>query len=579
MSKYSKEIIEKHIKTHTERSSDDYSAVSTLQAFLKSDGKINVNFAYNDKWPNIDGTFEYVSEPILSRRPKQNFVVQIKGTHLYTESDGVVKYTLKSLAFPAYIMSNVTLDPGILFVVLNADCRGAERVFWKYMSVEFLESINFENGSMTVSFSKEEEILNTDESIKQFCAKLEDIVEQHSFVRKLDNWNYSKNDVIKIIEACNTDITESLDRMDILNETRDNVSRRMLTRLYDLCSATLLLNVIEGGVEKASLQLAWERAILNIETKYLGTFLKGLQYLGRRIPDSGQSERLMLKYYNFLWQIRKFLKEKKGMYILHNLEKFPLRVDELDHHFYELVSKAVEGIDCSKNTWGITRFYIQKKTPFFVEGERYYEVTLQMTSVYATKYNRITIYTKENISTNYPIQICSVDTKIELWGIETKVKVITGWRVSISSPCLNKLAKVLNMRTNLSMKYGEYNALMIFLTKTGINLLDLIDLQEDVFHKVINSIYKDTNTSTYKYVLLKLRETCSKFSKVRGSNVIRYLLLALREEYLEGVMPTKYDKLLCDEFYIARRCFPFDKNPLLSDLSGHKTSGTSQTKQ
>ncbi len=54
------------------------------------------------------------------------------------------------------------------------------------------------------------------------------------------------------------------------------------------------MNVITGGLEKANLQLAWERSILNIETKYLGTFLKGLKYVDNRIPDDGQSERLLL---------------------------------------------------------------------------------------------------------------------------------------------------------------------------------------------------------------------------------------------------------------------------------------------
>ena len=71
-------LIERHIKTHSERSDDDRSAVGTLEFFLRSKGHINTNFSYNDKWPNTDGTFEYVSEPNVSRRPEQNFVVQIK---------------------------------------------------------------------------------------------------------------------------------------------------------------------------------------------------------------------------------------------------------------------------------------------------------------------------------------------------------------------------------------------------------------------------------------------------------------------------------------------------------------------
>ena len=291
-----REIVEKHIKTHSAHSVEDCDAVTVLNSFLRSDGKINKNFSCNDKWPNIDGTFEFVSNPSISRRPEQNFVVQIKGTHQCNETNGIFKYSLKSLAFPATIYCRETFDPGILFVVLNPDKRGSERVFWKYMSVDLLNSIDFEKDSVTISFSSDEEILDTDESIDTFCKTLETIMNHHAFVIKLSENDYSKKDMEKIIMARDEQITESLDRMDILNGTRDDVSKRILTQLNDLCTATLLLNAMASGLEKANLQLAWERSLLNIETKYLGTFLKGLRYIDNRIPDEGQSERLMLKY-------------------------------------------------------------------------------------------------------------------------------------------------------------------------------------------------------------------------------------------------------------------------------------------
>lgn len=175
---------------------------------MKSQGRINTSFAVGDKWPNHDGIFEFVSNPHISRRPKQNFFVQIKGTRVYKEKDGTVKYSLKDLAFPAFICDDVSLDPGILFVVLDPSQRGSERVFWKYMSVEFLNSINFENDSVTISFSVGEEILNTDESVAAFCEKLENIISHHSFVNQLDSRDYSRRDVERIIEACDADITE-----------------------------------------------------------------------------------------------------------------------------------------------------------------------------------------------------------------------------------------------------------------------------------------------------------------------------------------------------------------------------------
>lgn len=41
MANLKQNIIEKHLKTHTEQSDEDRSAVTILQSFLRSDGKIN----------------------------------------------------------------------------------------------------------------------------------------------------------------------------------------------------------------------------------------------------------------------------------------------------------------------------------------------------------------------------------------------------------------------------------------------------------------------------------------------------------------------------------------------------------
>ena len=103
MGKITKEQIQRHIKTHTLRSDDDRNTVATLNSFLRCGGKIAHNgFACNDTYPNIDGHFELVTDPETTRRPKQNFSVQIKGTSIERiNADGVFKYQLQSLAFPA----------------------------------------------------------------------------------------------------------------------------------------------------------------------------------------------------------------------------------------------------------------------------------------------------------------------------------------------------------------------------------------------------------------------------------------------------------------------------------------------
>lgn len=573
MQSSSSELYRRHISTHSERSAEDRAAVSTLETFLTSDGKINTNFSCDDKWPNHDGTFEFVSEPEISRCPEQNFIVQIKGTHNYKEVDGIISYSLTSLAFPAFIASDVTADPGILFIVLNPDVRGKKRVFWKYLSPSFIQSIDFGKNSTTIKLSSEDEIEDTDESVNMFCHKLQKIIDIHLFLSKLDKDNLRKEDAVKIIETRCEDITLEIDRISEGHKSRDYISRRIVNGLYDLCYAVLVLNAINLGYTNVNERLAWELSQFNIETKYLSNFLKGLKYIGSRIPEEGQSERLMLKYYNYLWEIRRFLKTNFNIAVLKNLEMFPLNMDTLDVEYYEMVASSICAIDLSPKAVRTSRYDIQKKTPFFVKGERYFEITLQLAGLYATKFNRITVYSKQNISTNYSIQIAYSDAEIKLWGAKSKIKVITNWKVSIDPSCLNRLGKILKIDIKLNKNYGEYNSLMNFLTGTGMNLFDLINLNECNFQNTLNRIYGETKTNTFKEVFIKLRKDYALSSHKQGKHTIRYILLNLREELLESVLPSAFDrKCLTDDLYITSRCYPFEKKPFISNLAGRKTS-------
>ena len=379
--------------------------------------------------------------------------------------------------------------------------------------------------------------------------------------------------------ACDRSIVRSIDTIESLGATRDEVSQDILPRLYDLCRAALLLNSYNLGCSKPNLQLAYEQAQLDLRTKYLANFLRGLKYIDCRIPEDGQSERLMLKYYNFMWQIREFFKNIYKISILQNLEKFPLNTDQLDNEYYNIVAKAIESTDLSPRSMESTRFYVQKKTPFYVGTERYYEITLQLANKYATKFNRITVYSKQNISTGYSINIGYTDTPIDLWGIASNIKIITNWRVSIAPTCLNKLGRILNISLKISKNYGEYSELMFFLTNTGITLLDLIDLKEISFNDVVDRIYKNAKTCYFKTVIETLRMYFSSECVTFGKNTIRFLLINMREDRISDVIPNQFNSPMPKTpFYFAKKCFPFEKNPYLANYAGSKTSNGNMAK-
>ncbi len=568
-----KEYIERHIATHTVHSAEDRSAVGVLQSVLNPGGRICTNFSSDDKWPNHDGFFEYVSNPDISKNPKQNFIVQIKGTNNYDEKNGVVSYCLKSLSFPAFIAQEVTADPGILFIVLNPDTRNNQRIFWKYISNTFLSEIDFAKDSKMIKLYEQDEIKNTDESIELFCNKLNRIIDNHLFLNKLDSDNLEQEEALKIIEYRSEEISEYIDLVYANPECRDEVSRRVIRILYDLCYATLVLNAYKNGYGNINEKLAWEVSQLKVETRYLCNFLKGLKYIGHRIPKEGQSERLMLKYYNYLWEIRRFLKNEFDKKILGNLERFPLNLDMIDSEYYEKVAKQIESIDLTPMSVRVSRYYVQKINPFFVDDERYYEITLQLAGVYSTKYNRVTVYSKKTVSTYYSIQIAYTETEIELWGIRSSIKVLNDWSVAIDPSCLNKLAKMVRIRTKINRTYREYVNLMKFLTDTGMNLIELVNMGEGRFESIYNRIYGSTNTHEFGDTLKLIRGEYSKSSIKTGKNTIGYAMLHMRDEILEDLLPNQfYPQRLSNDLFVSSRCYPFEKNPLVANLVGTKAS-------
>lgn len=440
------------------------------------------------------------------------------------------------------------------------------------MSPSFLRTINFEQSSSTIKFYPEDEIKDIDESIDIFCKKLDKVIDTYMFLKKLDNEYLTKKDALEIIHYRCKEISGEIDYLSENADLRDNISRKIVRSLYDLCYSVLVLNAVKLGYKDINQKLAWEVSQFKSETKYMCDFLKGLKYIGIRMPEEGQAERLMLKYYNYLWEIRKFLKDNFDIEELGNLSKFPLNMDRLDEEYYKLVARNIENEDLTPINVRVSRYYIKKINPFFVNGERYFEITLQLAGLYATKYNRITVYSKFYISTKYSIQIAYTEKKLELWGINNKIKILNNWKVSIDPVCLNKMAKMVMMHTQISSKHGEYIELMKFLTSTQMNLLEIINLSNERFQYVYNYIYASTNTHNFGEVILKIRNYYAKSSNKIGRYTIRYALLNLREEVLEALLTNKYNSRSLDGLNITTKCYPFEKKPFISNIAGSKTS-------
>jgi hypothetical protein len=140
--------------------------------------------------------------------------------------------------------------------------------------------------------------------------------------------------------------------------------------------------------------------------------------------DEENSERLMLKYYEYLLKLRKFLHDKYSLEILDNLEDFPIDLDKTLQEYYEKIAvkiKTYNGVRYGKSE----RYYMLKKKPFFVEGEIYYEITFTPANDYVNKSNRIIAFSEYDISDDYAVRLTCVEDNIEILGMTMPVLIVT----------------------------------------------------------------------------------------------------------------------------------------------------------
>lgn len=113
------------------------------------------------------------------------------------------------------------------------------------------------------------------------------------------------------------------------------------------------------------------------------------------------SERLMLKYYEYLLRIKSHLYDNYNMTVLSNLNEFPLNTDQELSEYYAKIAQRIDvpSSNCMliHNT---DRYYVHKIKPFFVDEKIYYKVTI--TNAYSTtsKFDRLIAFTSCDIFDN-----------------------------------------------------------------------------------------------------------------------------------------------------------------------------------
>ncbi|MDR1092600.1 MAG: hypothetical protein LBL66_00445 [Clostridiales bacterium] len=305
--------------------------------------------------------------------------------------------------------------------------------------------------------------------------------------------------------------------------------------------------------------------------KFISKFHSFLQISASHYTvDPDGSERLMLKYYEYLIRIKKFVKDNYQLEILANISDFPINTDRNLKEFYEKIAERINGRRfIGKSDEFNERYYIQKIKPFFVANEIYYEVTFTEATSRASKFDRIIAFTKIDITKNYSAKLTISESRITILGKTMPILLIDSWEVSVR-PCeFNNFAKILGVNIEAKRSYAEYKELMQFLTNTGFNLVELIELSDKAYNWHKERILERAKSSTIFGVLDRCRAIVR--NNYSGSNVLRYLLYRLNNKVMKYQTPkSSLDKCgLLSYLRLKYGCIPFDEMPFNSSLLSH----------
>ncbi|MDR3177888.1 MAG: ATP-dependent RecD-like DNA helicase [Campylobacteraceae bacterium] len=376
----------------------------------------------------------------------------------------------------------------------------------------------------------------------------------------------------KQIQISSNSICRHIDSLDFLN--RGAVSQDILKKLRDFVEHIMLkiyctdIHDVEYNYDNICKAIDFVKT--KGELKFLWKLHAYLQIVASHYTlDPENSERIILKYYEYLLKIKNFLKDKYAINVLENLDKFPLDADKSLQEYYEKIAEKLNKYDTAFNLNSArkNRFYIHKIKPFFVNQHVYYEVTFILANDKTNKFDRTIAFTVLDISKYYAVNLYIVDDKIRIFDKTMPIFIIVGWETSIRQCEIRRLSSILGTDIKDQSKLAEYRGLMKYLTQTGFNLIDLLCFKE--------TYYKNAKTQILSYFRAKASHIFNLFDRAReiiknnksGSNVLRYLLYRLNNKIIAGQIDKSNPEL--SGLHLNYGCIPFDEMPFSTSLLGH----------
>ncbi|MFC3815044.1 AAA family ATPase [Lysobacter sp. GCM10012299] len=374
--------------------------------------------------------------------------------------------------------------------------------------------------------------------------------------------------VAEQIQSANTAICQNIDA---LGEQRPLLSQNVLAQLRNLVEGVLVrLHLGTGGAEfsydAVNPALAYVRS--QGKLNFLGRFHGLLQASSSHYTlDGDASERLMLKYYEYMHRLRSLVRTACAMDVLSNLESFPVDLDPSLREYHLKIAQRIEAVRGAKlDREAGTRYYIHKIRPFFVKGRIYYEVTFNRAVNRASKFDRAIAFTDIDMTDKYSAYLVLQRDAIRVLDQKMPITLIRAWDVSIR-PCeLDNFARLLGIGTKVRSGSAEYRYLMQGLTATSGSLLDLVDMDEEEYR----SARFAPKVGDAGLVIFPIVDEARRIirSRAPGHNLIRYLMLRMHNQ----VLKPQYAANPCwrlSNLHLQMGCIPFETMPFCTSPRDH----------
>lgn len=373
-------------------------------------------------------------------------------------------------------------------------------------------------------------------------------------------------------QVLNTDsvITQNIDAW---ADDRGFLSQNVLSHLRNLVESLLVWVATKNPEEPFHFdKVAPSVPTVKAQAKFrvLARFHDQLQAsVSHYTMDRDPSERLMLKYYEYLLRTRDIAQAELGVTILQNLQKFPLNTDPAMREYHAAIAKEVDdAFSLQPPVARSDRYYVHSSRPFFAGDRIYYEVTFSVAHNRTNKFDRKIAFTSIDVSDKYAASLELDSRTIRVFERTMPITVIRSWAVSIR-PCEfnNFRSLIAPVSTKVTRAQPEYGRLMRYLTTTRSSLLDLVDLPDGAYTEIRAWALEETKGTPLIFSALDhARDVIGRDAD--GARVLRYLLLRMRNEVIKAQRDGAPNNWFSN-LRIRNQSKPFDTMPFCTSPAGH----------